>query len=105
LWDGLGEIAGVRRFGPRPGLPRTPTISFALEGRGSGEVARACAARGVFVSNGDFYATTVVDRLGYAEGGLIRAGCACYTSADEIDRLLGCVRLAAAGAAAAVPAG
>jgi len=105
LWDGLGGIAGVRRFGPPPGLPRTPTISFALEGRGSADVARACAAHGVFVSNGDFYATTVVDRLGYAEEGLIRAGCACYTSADEIDRLLGCVRLAAAGAVAVAPAG
>jgi len=105
LWDGLGGIAGVRRFGPAPSLPRTPTISFAVEGRASAGVARACAAHGVFVSNGDFYATTVVDRLGYSADGLIRAGCACYTSADEIDRLLGCVRLAAAGAVVGVTAG
>lgn len=97
LWDGLGDIAGVRRFGPPPGLPRTPTVAFAVDGRSSAEVARACAAHGVFVSNGDFYATTAVERLGYSREGLVRAGCSCYTSSDEVDRLLGCVRLAAAG--------
>jgi selenocysteine lyase/cysteine desulfurase len=42
----------------------------------------------VFVSNGDFYATTVVERLGLTAEGLVRAGCACYTTADEVDRLL-----------------
>ncbi|HEY8104839.1 MAG TPA: cysteine desulfurase-like protein [Gemmatimonadales bacterium] len=92
LWDGLGEIPGVRRFGPPPGLPRTPTVSFVVEGRTSTDVARACAERGVFVSNGDFYATTVVERLGYGREGLVRAGCACYTTEEEIERLLEAVR-------------
>src|SRR5262245_52461341 len=98
MWEGLGDVPGVLRFGPAPGLPRTPTVSFVLDGRPSEQVARACAARGVFVSNGDFYATTVVERLGYAADGLVRAGCACYTTAEEVDRLIGCLRLAAAGA-------
>jgi selenocysteine lyase/cysteine desulfurase len=31
---------------------------------------------------------TVVERLGLAPEGLIRAGCACYTTEDEIDRLI-----------------
>jgi selenocysteine lyase/cysteine desulfurase len=101
MWEGLGGVPGVRRFGPPPGLPRTPTVSFVLEGKSSDEVARACAARGVFVSNGDFYAATVVDRLGYTRDGLVRAGCACYTTADEVDRLVACVRLAGAGAGSA----
>ena len=52
-------------------------------------MATALAADGVFVSNGDFYATTVVERLGLAAQGLVRAGCACYTTADEVDRLDG----------------
>ncbi|HET8833714.1 MAG TPA: cysteine desulfurase-like protein, partial [Gemmatimonadales bacterium] len=52
------------------------------------EVAVALAGEAVFVSNGDFYATTVVERLGLAGRGLVRAGCACYTTADEIDRLV-----------------
>ena len=46
------------------------------------------AGGGVFVSNGDFYATTVVERLGLAAHGLVRAGCACYTTEEEIGRLL-----------------
>jgi selenocysteine lyase/cysteine desulfurase len=66
-------------------------VSFAVEGRSSTDVARACAARGVFVSNGDFYATTVLERLGYSREGLVRAGCACYTTAEEVDRLVAAV--------------
>ena len=67
-------------YGPPPGRPRTPTIAFTLAGMPSDAVAAALAAEGVFVSHGDFYATTVVERLGLAEHGLVRAGCACYTN-------------------------
>jgi len=88
LWEGLGGIPGVVRYGPPPGRPRTPTVSFTVDGRSSEEVAVTLAGQGVFVSDGDFYATTVVERLGLAERGLVRAGCACYTTADEIDRLI-----------------
>ncbi len=88
LWEGLGSIPGVVRYGPPPSRPRTPTVSFTVDGRSSEEVAVALASEAVFVSNGDFYATTVVERLGLAGWGLVRAGCACYTTADEIDRLV-----------------
>lgn len=88
LWDGLGGIRGVRRFGPPPGTPRTPTVSFVVDGVSSASVAVRLAERGVFVSHGDFYAATVVERLGYARDGVVRAGCACYTTAEEVDRLL-----------------
>jgi cysteine desulfurase family protein (TIGR01976 family) len=88
LWTGLQEIPSVRLYGPKPGLPRTPTVAFTVEGHDSGDVARALAAAGVFVSNGDFYAATVVQRLGLGAGGLVRAGCACYTTESEVDRLL-----------------
>jgi cysteine desulfurase family protein (TIGR01976 family) len=88
LWSGLREIEGVTVYGPPPGTPRTPTVSFAVRGVSSEAVARALADRAVFVSNGDFYATTVVARLGHAADGVVRAGCACYTSEDEVERLL-----------------
>jgi cysteine desulfurase family protein (TIGR01976 family) len=88
MWDGLGEIAGVQRFGPAPGEARTPTVSFVLDSVPSEAVAVALAARGVFVSHGDFYAATVIERLGHAADGVVRAGCACYTTAAEVDRLL-----------------
>jgi selenocysteine lyase/cysteine desulfurase len=73
-------------------MPRTPTVAFVVKGRTSDEVAEALAARAVFVSNGDFYATTVVRRLGHEADGLVRAGCACYTTAAEVDRLVDGVR-------------
>jgi selenocysteine lyase/cysteine desulfurase len=92
LWTGLAEMRQVRLFGPPPGRPRTPTIAFTVGDRSSDEVATALAAQGLFVSNGDFYATTVVQRLGLSAQGLVRAGCACYTTAEEIDRLIAGVR-------------
>jgi selenocysteine lyase/cysteine desulfurase len=35
---------------------------------------------------------TVVERLGQARDGLVRAGCACYTTPEEVDRILAGVR-------------
>ena len=88
LWTELGSIDAVTLYGPPPTEPRTPTVAFTVRGRTSEEVARALADRAVFVSNGDFYATTVVRRLGHAEDGVVRAGCACYTTLDEVTRLI-----------------
>jgi selenocysteine lyase/cysteine desulfurase len=88
LWDGLGAIEGVKRYGPSPMEPRTPTVSFVIDGVPADAVAVRLASRGVFVSHGDFYAATVVERLGHATDGVVRAGCACYTTAEEVDRLL-----------------
>src|SRR5438128_6145211 len=92
LWNGLREIRRVRLYGPPPGAARTPTIGFTLNDVPSIEVAKKSAEHGVFLSHGDFYAMTVVERLGLAPDGLVRAGCACYTTAEEVDRLLAAVR-------------
>jgi cysteine desulfurase family protein (TIGR01976 family) len=92
LWNGLREIERVRLYGLPPGGARTPTIAFTINDVPSIEVAKNLAERGIFVSHGDFYATTVVERLGLAPDGLVRAGCACYTTAEEVDRLLAAVR-------------
>ena len=92
LWQGLTDIEGVKVYGPTPAEPRTPTIGFTVAGLGSDEVARRLADEGVFVSNGDFYATTLVERLGQAKEGLVRAGCACYTTEEEVTRLIDGVR-------------
>jgi cysteine desulfurase family protein (TIGR01976 family) len=91
-WNALAEVDGLTLYGPRPGTPRTPTLSFTLRGHSTDDVAIALAKRGVFVSNGDFYAATVVDRLGLRPDGLVRVGCSCYTSEAEVDRLIEGVR-------------
>ena len=88
LWTGLGAIGGVQRFGPSPDEPRTPTVSFVVDVVSSEAVAVSLAKRGVFLSHGDFYAATVIERLGHAADGVVRAGCACYTTMEEVDRLL-----------------
>jgi cysteine desulfurase family protein (TIGR01976 family) len=88
LWEGLSEIKGVRLYGPPPAMPRTPTISFTVAGVKSTDVARQLAQRGLFLSHGDFYAATVVERLNLGPEGLVRAGCACYTTSEEIERLI-----------------
>lgn len=88
MWEGLSAIPGVRCFGPPPGRPRTPTIGFTVQGIPAEDVARALAVEGVFVSHGDFYASTVIERLGVGASGLVRAGCACYTTDEEVRRLV-----------------
>ena len=88
LWDGLGEINGVRRLGPPPGTPRTATIAFTVAGKSSEEIARGLVDYGCFVSNGDFYATTVARRLGLEVEGMVRIGAACYTTSEEVARVV-----------------
>jgi selenocysteine lyase/cysteine desulfurase len=98
MWNGLSAIPGVHMYGCQPGEARTPTVAFTVDGVVSDDVARALARKAVFVSNGDFYATTVIERLGHAVDGVVRAGCACYTTADEVDRLIAGVADIARGA-------
>ena len=97
LWNGLGQIPGLERYGPPPGSPRTATISFTLHGMSSSAVAVGLVDDGCFVSNGDFYATPVARRLGLEAEGMVRIGAACYTTEEEIDRVVaGVKRLSAA---------
>ena len=88
----VGGARRDRRRAPlRPASVR-PAHSDGLLHRSPGTtadaVAEALARRGVFASSGDFYAWTVVERLGHTKDGVVRAGCACYTTADEVDRLI-----------------
>jgi cysteine desulfurase family protein (TIGR01976 family) len=91
-WSELSAIEGVTLYGTPPPATRTATIGFTIAGVPSSSAASQLAERGVFVSHGNFYAQTVVERLGLAPEGLIRAGCACYTTGDEVSRLIAGVR-------------
>jgi cysteine desulfurase family protein (TIGR01976 family) len=88
LWEGIGALPGVTCWGPPPGTPRTATLAFTVKRVPSRRVAEMLAERGCFVSHGDFYAATVVERLGVAPDGLVRAGLAAYATAGEVDRLI-----------------
>ncbi len=88
MWDGLGAIDGVKLYGSPPEAQRTPTIAFTVRGLESRRVAELLSEKGVFVSHGDFYASTVLRRLGLESEGLVRAGCAIYTTDDDVARLV-----------------
>jgi selenocysteine lyase/cysteine desulfurase len=89
LWDALSSMKRVRLYGPPPTAPRTPTISFTIEGLHADDVSRALANDALFASSGDFYAATVCERLNV--DALLRVGCACYTTEEEVGRLISAV--------------
>src|SRR5262249_22677872 len=84
LWNALSAMPRVKLYGPPPGAARTPTLAFTIDGCAATDAARRFAEKGLFLSHGDFYAATVIERLGLEPEGLIRAGCALYTTEDEI---------------------
>jgi selenocysteine lyase/cysteine desulfurase len=88
LWSRLNSMPRVKLYGPPPDAARTPTLAFTIDGCTSTQAAARLAAKGLFLSHGDFYAYTIVERLGLQPEGFIRAGCAIYTTEDEIDRLI-----------------
>ncbi|MFN7982535.1 MAG: cysteine desulfurase-like protein [Vicinamibacterales bacterium] len=88
LWNGLRAMDGVTVYGPAPSQPRTSTIVFTVGQQPSIDVTRALAERGLFTSHGDFYASSIARRLGLEEQGLVRVGCACYTTEEEVERVL-----------------
>ncbi len=92
LWDGLAEIEGVKLQGPSPDRPRTSLVSFTVADVPSSDVSKTLADRGLFISHGNFYAATVVQKLGLKEQGLVRVGCSVYTTHEEVQRVIDGVR-------------
>ncbi|MGE5593559.1 MAG: cysteine desulfurase-like protein [Betaproteobacteria bacterium] len=89
LMDGLANIRGVTIYGLPAQAERTPTVSFTMEGGRPLDIARFLGQRGIFVWHGDFYATTLIERLGLADsGGVVRIGMAPYNTVEEVERLL-----------------
>ena len=90
--SGASGISGLSLWGlvdPLRAGERTPTFALRLAGWTPRALAEELGRRGIFVWEGDFYATTLIERLGLADsGGVVRAGFAHYTSPGEVDRLL-----------------
>jgi cysteine desulfurase family protein (TIGR01976 family) len=105
LHDGLAAIEGVRLFGitdPAAFDRRTPTAAIIVAGVSSRDVAEALGAEGIAVWDGDFYATGLIERLGFADsGGVVRIGLTHYNTATEVDRLLVVLAQISTGGAAA----
>ena len=92
LIAGLEAIDGITVHGitdPARAAERVPTVSVSLAGVAPRAAAEALGRQGIFVWDGDFYATGLIERLGKADvGGVLRVGLVHYNTADEVDRTL-----------------
>jgi cysteine desulfurase / selenocysteine lyase len=81
----LGELEGLRIFGPPPTPDRVGPVSFELEGVHAHDVAEILDRHGVAVRAGHHCAQPLMERLGVAA--TARASFGVYTTFEEIDRL------------------
>jgi len=92
LIDGLESLAGVTIHGitDRAAFDsRVPTVAISLDGVRPRVAAEALGREGIYVWDGDFYATGLIERLGKAEaGGVLRLGLVHYNTPAEVDRTL-----------------
>jgi cysteine desulfurase family protein (TIGR01976 family) len=89
LLDFLAAHRNVRLIGRTRAAERAPTVSFAVAGRRSAEIAAALAEKNIGVGVGNFYAYRIFKALGIdAEDGAVRLSFVHYTLQDEVDRLL-----------------
>jgi cysteine desulfurase family protein (TIGR01976 family) len=93
--DGLSSIKGLRIFGITAEdsmKDRVPTYAFTLPGWQPRKICEALDAQGISAWDGNYYAPEVTRRLGLEDkGGMVRVGAAHYTTAAEVERLVGAV--------------
>src|SRR5215210_2112868 len=86
---GLRDLPGVKIYAAPEGVRKTPTIAFRVEGCSTDEVCARMLEHGFFIAAGDFYATTLAERLGIVDsGGFVRAGLAPYNTEQEVERFV-----------------
>ncbi|MBM7661988.1 cysteine desulfurase family protein (TIGR01976 family) [Bacillus mesophilus] len=95
LREGLASIPKVTLYQAAPGVAKTPTIAFTIEGYTPLEVCQRMAEEhGIFIADGHFYATTLAEKLGIIQSGSwIRAGLAPYNTLEEVERFIKAVKL------------
>jgi cysteine desulfurase family protein (TIGR01976 family) len=96
LLTGLAALPGIDIYGltaPEDLTRRVPTVAVTIEGYSPRALAERLGQRGIFVWDGNYYALTLMERLGLEEhGGALRIGLAHYNTAEEITRLLEVLR-------------
>ena len=87
LLAGIGALDHVERIGAP--ARQAPTVWFRVRGLAPDDVARRCAAAGVNVWSGHNYAWELAGLLGIRDSGsAVRAGLSCYSTDEDVDRLL-----------------
>ncbi|MDP9411331.1 MAG: cysteine desulfurase-like protein [Actinomycetota bacterium] len=82
----LRDLPGLKLYAAPDGVRKTPTIAFRVEGHTPREVCEHALKDGFFIAAGDFYASTLAEKLGVREsGGFVRVGLAPYNTAEEVE--------------------
>jgi cysteine desulfurase family protein (TIGR01976 family) len=85
----LRDIPGVKLHAAPDGVRKTPTIAFTVQGKAPEDVCARMLEHGFFIAAGDFYASTLAEKLGIRDsGGFIRAGLAPYNTEAEVERFV-----------------
>lgn len=92
--ENISGLPGVRMYQAPEAVKKTPTIAFTVKGMPPAEVCRrVIEGHSVFIADGDFYASTLADKLDInKDGGWVRAGLAPYNSGEEADRFIEAMR-------------
>jgi cysteine desulfurase family protein (TIGR01976 family) len=103
LIDGLESVPGVTIHGITERsrfADRVPTAAISIDDVHPRDAAVELGRRGIYVWDGDFYATGLIERLGKAAtGGVLRLGLVHYNTVAEVDRVLEAVESIATTAA------
>ena len=85
----LRDIPGVKLYAAPDGVRKTPTIAFKVQGKAPDEVCARMLEHGFFIAAGDFYASTLAEKLSIGDsGGFIRAGLAPYNTEEEVEKFV-----------------
>jgi selenocysteine lyase/cysteine desulfurase len=89
LLDYLGQRNDVRLLGPRDAARRAPTVAVELT-QVAEPVSEELGRNGIACWAGDFYAVRPLEAMGIdREKGVLRMSAVHYTSAEEVQRLIG----------------
>jgi cysteine desulfurase family protein (TIGR01976 family) len=82
----LVGLPGVELYAAPESVRKTPTVAFRVQGHTTEEVCARMLEHGFFVAAGDFYASTLAEKLGIRDsGGFVRAGLAPYNTEEEVE--------------------
>ena len=85
----LRVLPNVMLYAAPDGVRKTPTIAFRVEGQTPEKVCAHMLEHGFFIAAGDFYASTLAQKLGISDsGGFVRAGLAPYNTEEEVERFV-----------------
>jgi cysteine desulfurase family protein (TIGR01976 family) len=99
LLAGLKTLPGITLYGLTDETDasqmarRVPTVALTIAGHTPRELATALGERGIYTWDGNYYALTLMERLGLeSNGGALRIGLAHYNTTDEVDRIVATLR-------------